>query len=168
MALIKILKYPDKVLKTPAERIKNINEDLIKLSKDMIETMYFFNGIGLAANQVGILKKMLVMDVKPDGKKSPVVIFNPEIIGFHGAEMFEEGCLSLPGISARVKRPDKVSISGLSPAGKAIEWEFEGMLARVVQHEIDHLNGVVFIDRVNPISKWKLKKEYSKKNNIVL
>ncbi|OGS45702.1 MAG: peptide deformylase [Elusimicrobia bacterium RIFOXYD2_FULL_34_15] len=163
MAILQIKKYPDIILKTKTENITKIDGDLIKLAKDMIETMYFFSGVGLAANQVGISKSIFVVDIKPESKKNPIVVINPQIISMEGNCFFEEGCLSLPGIASEVKRAKKICLIGLTTSGKELKMDAEGMLARVFQHEFDHLNGNVFIDKVNPLKKWKLKREYFKK-----
>lgn len=160
MALLQIKKYPEKILETKAEKVARIDGKLVKLSRDMLETMYFFNGIGLAANQIGELKSVFVSDIKPDGKQKPIVLFNPQILSSESNCCFEEGCLSFPGISVKVKRAEKIVISGITPDEKEIKIEINGMLARVCQHEIDHLNGIIFINRINFIKRWKLKKKY--------
>ena len=162
MAILQIKKYPEKILKSKTTKITRLDDKLLKLSKDMLETMYFFNGIGLAANQVGELSNVFVADIKPDGKKEPIMLFNPQILSSDNNCYLEEGCLSFPGLSAKVKRAEKIVVSGITPDEKEIKIEVNGLLARVFQHEIDHLNGMVFIDRVSPIRKWKLKREYLK------
>ena len=162
MAILQIKKYPEKILKSKAIKISRLDDKLIKLSKDMIETMYFFNGIGLAANQVGELSSVFVADIKPDGKKKPVAFFNPQILSYDDNYYLEEGCLSFPGLSVKIKRAEKIVVSGITPDEKEIKIEVNGLLARVFQHEIDHLNGIVFIDKVNPITRWKLRNKYLK------
>ncbi|HAX61818.1 MAG TPA: peptide deformylase [Elusimicrobia bacterium] len=163
MAILQIKKYPEKILKTKSEKITRIDGKLLKLSKDMLETMYFFNGIGLAANQVGELSSVFVADIKPDGKQKPIILFNPKILSCKGNCYLEEGCLSFPGISAKIKRAEKIVVCGIRPDEKEIKMEVEGILARVFQHEIDHLNGIVFFDRVNFIRRLKLNREYFRK-----
>ncbi|MDD5687272.1 MAG: peptide deformylase [Elusimicrobia bacterium] len=163
MAILQIKKYPDKILKVKTAEITRLDEKLLKLSKDMIETMYFFNGIGLAANQVGELKSVFVADIKPEGKRKPVVLFNPCVLSSTGKCSIEEGCLSFPGISAKIKRAQKIIVSGITYDGKEVKWEVDGLMARVFQHEIDHLNGIALFDKVSLIKRWKLKKEYFKK-----
>lgn len=160
MAILQIKKYPEKILKTKTEKITRIDGKLLKLSKDMIETMYFFNGLGLAANQVGELSSVFVADVKPDSVRKPIVLFNPQILSSSDNCYFEEGCLSFPGISAKIKRAGKIVVCGITPDEKEIKMEVEGILSRVFQHEIDHLNGIVFFDRVNFIRRLKLKRKY--------
>ena len=166
MAILKIKKYPDKILKTGCVKVDKITGRLVKLADSMLETMYFFGGIGLAANQAGELARLVVFDTKPNGECMPVVIFNPEIISADGSWTLEEGCLSFPGISANIKRPHRILLTGISPAEKEIRLELSGMPARVAQHEIDHLNGKDILDRVNPLRRWTLKKEYFKVNNV--
>lgn len=160
MAILQIKKYPEKILKTKTEKITCLDGKLLKLSKDMIETMYFFNGIGLAANQVGELSSVFVSDIKTDGVKKPIVLFNPQILSSSDSYYFEEGCLSFPGISVKIKRAGKIVVCGITPDEKEIKIEVEGLLSRVFQHEIDHLNGIVFFDRVNFLRRLKLKREY--------
>ena len=160
MAILQIKKYPEKILKTKTEKINRIDGKLLKLSKDMIETMYFFNGIGLAANQVGQLHSVFVADIKPDGIRKPLVLFNPQILSSADSCCFEEGCLSFPGISAKIKRAGKIVVCGITSDEKEIKMEVEGILSRVFQHEIDHLNGIVFFDKVNPLKRWQLKRKY--------
>src|SRR3989339_532288 len=155
MAILQIKKYPEKILKTKAEKITSIDGKLIKFTKDMLETMYFFNGIGLAANQVGGLLSVFVADIKPDGIRKPVVLFNPQILSSSDNCYFEEGCLSFPGISAKIKRAGKIVVCGITPDEKEIKMEVEGILSRVFQHEIDHLNGIVLFDRVNILRRLK-------------
>ncbi|MFA5779263.1 MAG: peptide deformylase [Elusimicrobiota bacterium] len=163
MAILQIKKYPEKILKTKAEKITRIDGKLIKFSKDMLETMYFFNGIGLAANQVGELSSVFVADIKPDGIQKPIILFNPQILSSSDNCYFEEGCLSFPGISAKIKRAGKIVVCGITPDEKEIKMEVEGILSRVFQHEIDHLNGIVFFDRVNIFRRLKLNREYFRK-----
>jgi len=166
MVILKINKYPDKILAAPTEPIKKIDANLIKLTDSMLETMYFFGGVGLAANQVGEPIQLFVFDIKPDGECRPVVLFNPKILSTTGKSILAEGCLSFPGITAKIKRFSKILVVGITPTEKEVKLELSGMAARVAQHEIDHLNGVSFIDRVNPLRKWTLKKEYFKVNKI--
>ena len=170
MAILQIKKYPDKILKAKTEKITRINDKLLKLSRDMIETMDFFNGIGLAANQVGELSSVFVCDIKPAvpkgslrDKQKPIVLFNPQILSASDNCYLDEGCLSFPGITASIKRADKIVVCGVTPDEKEIKIAVEGVLARVFQHEIDHLNGIVFFDRVNLLRRLKLRKEYLSK-----
>lgn len=159
---LKIRIWPDPVLRKKSEEIKNINGTIAKLSNEMIETMYMAKGIGLAGNQVGLTKRIIVFDVDyPEGKKNPQVLINPVIIESIGEDTMEEGCLSLPGLRATVKRASKVLVKGIDLNGKEVEIEAEGLLARVLQHEIDHLEGKVFIDRLSRVRREILKKKLS-------
>lgn len=163
MSVLEIKKYPDKVLKTKAGPIIEIDSILQKLINDMTETMYAEKGVGLAANQVGILKRLCVVDVSPaDGKIPLIALINPEIIEKAGSEEAEEGCLSVPDYRAIVKRSEQILVRGTDRKGKPIEIEASGLLARVLQHEIDHLDGVLFVDKLSPIKRNFFKKRYKK------
>lgn len=163
MALLEIKKYPDKILKQKAASIESIDRDIQCLINDMIETMYAARGVGLAANQVGVLKRLCVIDTSIREENSPlIVLVNPVIIENEGVEEAEEGCLSVPGYIPTIKRAVKVSVKGLSREGKPIEIEATGLLARALQHEIDHLNGLLIIDRISPIKREFFKKRFKK------
>lgn len=163
MALLEIKKYPDKVLREKTERIREINLELQMLIDDMIETMYGAPGIGLAANQVGVSKQVMVLDVSAREEKSTlIVLLNPEIVYTEGSNDSEEGCLSVPDYTTIVKRAEKVLVKGLDRHGKPIEVEGTGLLARALQHEVDHLNGVLLIDRIGRIKKEFFKKRYAR------
>ena len=163
MATLKIRKYGDPVLRDKAGRIEEINGEIIELSRDMLETMYAYDGVGLAANQVGVLKRIIVVDISPkDPAYKPLILINPVIIEAEGEEVFEEGCLSIPEITADVIRPDHILVRALSTDEREIEIEAEGILARALQHEIDHLDGVLFIDRVSFMRRQLLKGQLRK------
>lgn len=163
MALLEIKKYPDKILKQKAAFIESIDRDIQCLINDMIETMYAARGVGLAANQVGVLKRLCVIDTSIREEKNPlIVLVNPVIIENEGVEEAEEGCLSVPGYIPTIKRAAKVSVKGLNREGKPIEIEATGLLARALQHEIDHLNGLLIIDRISPIKREFFKKRFKK------
>lgn len=149
MALLEIRKYPDPILRMKATEIESINKDIRKLCADMIETMFFWNGAGLAANQVGIPLRLIVVRFD-DGA---LTLINPEILKMEDEEVAEEGCLSIPGFFDHVKRSKKVRIRGRTMEDKYFEEEFEGFPARVFQHEIDHINGKLFIDHLSPVKK---------------
>lgn len=144
MALRNIRKYGDDVLRKKCREIDKIDARLLTLIEDMKETMYDADGVGLAAPQVGILKRLFVVDIG-DG---PLVFINPEIIETSGSQIDEEGCLSLPGETEEVMRPNYVRARALNEKGKEFEIEAEELLARAILHEYDHLNGTLFIDRV--------------------
>lgn len=155
-----IKKYGEPVLKKKAEPVTEFGEELKKIFDDMLETMYAFNGVGLAANQVGILKQMLVIDTSRDEDRVLLYLANPVITSVSKDKVtFEEGCLSFPGIFEKIDRPAGITVSAFDPYGKPLKIEAEGFLSIVLQHEIDHLNGVVFIDRMSPARKLMHGKE---------
>ncbi len=163
MAILEIRKYPDEVLKKKAQPISNIDGKLQKLIDDMIETMYKSNGIGLAAPQVGVSKRLIVVDTSQrENKSGLIVLVNPEIVMSDGEILSEEGCLSLPGFLTRLKRKEKVLIKGLDREGKEVEIEGEGLLGRALQHEIDHLEGILLIDRISPLKRELFRRKYLK------
>ncbi|MDI6890999.1 MAG: peptide deformylase [Thermodesulfovibrionales bacterium] len=163
MALLEIKKYPEKILKEKAAYVESIDSDIQRLIDDMVETMYAARGVGLAANQVGVLKRLCVIDTSIREEERPlIVLINPVIIEKEGIEEAKEGCLSVPGYILTLKRSAKVYVKGLNREGKPIEIETRGLLSRVLQHEIDHLDGLLIIDRINPIKREFFKKRYKK------
>ena len=162
VALLPIIQYPDPVLAAKAEPVTVFDDELKQLAKDMAETMYAAPGVGLAANQVGVLKRIVVIDISED-KTDLRVLVNPSITSHTDTlEEFEEGCLSLKGLYEKVKRPDGVTVRAQDLDGNPVEFAATGMLAICVQHEIDHLDGLVFIDHLSRLKKdrarMKLKK----------
>jgi peptide deformylase len=145
-----VLHLGDRALRTPAKRVTKVDDELRKLIRDMLQTMYCEDGIGLAAPQVGIAKQLVVIDCNPDKpKESPLILINPMIKNFGIALVSdEEGCLSVPKVFMQVKRPEVVELAYKDEHGKPQTMKTEGLLARVIQHEIDHLNGVMFVDRI--------------------
>lgn len=167
MAVLEIRKYPDEVLKKKALPVENIDRSLQRLIDDMIETMYAAPGIGLAAPQLGISKRLIVIDVSlGEEKNSLIVLINPEIVEAEGFSDFDEGCLSVPGYTSTIKRAEKVTVKGLDRNGKPVQIEGDGLLARALQHEIDHLDGILFVDRMSFIKKEFFKKRYLKKSAV--
>jgi peptide deformylase len=163
MALLEIKKYPEKILKEKTAFVENFDGDIQRLIDEMIETMYAAKGIGLAANQVGISKRLCVIDTSMREEKRPlIVLINPVIIGKEGKEEAEEGCLSIPGYLTTIKRSAKVCVKGLDREEKLLEIEATGLFSRVLQHEIDHLDGLLIIDRMSPIKREFFKKRYKK------
>jgi peptide deformylase len=163
MSVREIKKYPDKALREKTHRVTDCDAELDKLIDDMIETMYAAPGVGLAANQVGVSKQVAVIDVGLRDEKSPLfVLINPEIVKLEGEVEAEEGCLSVPDYTTVLKRAMKVCVKGLDRNGKPVEIEAEGLLARALQHEIDHLNGILFVDRMGRIRKEFFKKRYAR------
>jgi len=167
MAGLEILKYPHPLLKKRSEVVNQINEEIKKLIRDMTETMYQAGGVGLAACQVGVPRRVIVLDVSPlDPQHSFFALINPEIISEEGEIDHEEGCLSVPDCLEKVKRREKVCVRGLSPDGVDIEIKGDGILAIALQHEIDHINGVLILDKISRLKREiyrnKLKKEKRK------
>jgi peptide deformylase len=163
MAILEIKKYPEKVLKQKALPVTAFDQDLQALIDNMIETMYAAPGVGLAAPQVGQSKRLAVIDISTRDDKFPLlVIVNPVIVNSEGEVEFEEGCLSLPEYTALVKRSEQVVVKAQDRDGKAIEIEGTDLLAIALQHEIDHLDGILLIDRISAIKREFFKKRYKK------
>ena len=160
---MKIYTYPDPVLRTKTEPVENIDEEIQNLVDRMAEIMYAAPGIGLAANQVGELKRILVYDVSPaDEGRNLSVIINPEIVLAEGEIVQEEACLSVIDFSAEVSRRAKIKVRGVDRHGNPVDIEAEDILARCLQHEIDHLNGVLFIDHVSSLKRALYNKRLEK------
>jgi peptide deformylase len=158
MALLPILTLPDKRLRTKAKPVEKVDEEIRQLADDMLETMYAAPGIGLAATQVDRHIRLVVMDLSED-KSQPLCFINPEIIEAEGEQQCEEGCLSVPDIYAKVKRAERVRVKALDKNGQPFEMEADGLLAVCIQHELDHLEGIVFLDHLSPLKrKMALKK----------
>jgi len=167
MAILEIKKYPERVLKQKAKPVTSFGEDLQSLIDNMIETMYAAPGVGLAAPQVGSSKRLAVIDISSREDKFPLlVLVNPVVVICEGEVEFEEGCLSLPEYTAKVKRAEKVLVNALDRNGKAIEIEGTDLLAIALQHEIDHLDGMLLIDRISPIKREFFKKRYKKSQKL--
>ncbi len=159
-APLQLCYYGNPALRKRAKPLAEITEAERQLADQMLETLYNTgNGIGLAATQVGILKRLIIIDIGEDDDETyePLVLFNPEILSVEGEVVAEEGCLSIPNVTAEVKRPEKVVVDGMDIRGEPIHIEADGLLARVLQHEIDHLNGVLFIDRISGLKRQLLK-----------
>ena len=151
----KIVITPDPILRKESAPIEKVDNDLRKLLDDMLETMYAAPGIGLAAVQIGILKRLIVIDISKDKeKKNPLFLINPEIVSkSKNTSMYEEGCLSLPGHFAEIERPSECQINFLDYNGKKKEITAKGLLSTCIQHEVDHLNGILFIDYLSKLKK---------------
>jgi len=164
MSLLEILEYPDQRLRTIAKPIKEVTADISKLIDDMFETMYEAPGIGLAATQVDHHIQLIVMDVSEE-KDSPLVFINPEITILDGdSETMQEGCLSVPGFYEDVDRVEHVLIKALDRNGQAFELEARGLLAVCIQHEMDHLNGKLFVDYLSALKRNRIKKKLEKQH----
>jgi peptide deformylase len=167
MAVLEILKYPHSTLKKRSKEVDRIDGEVKKLIEDMAETMYQANGVGLAACQVGVPRRIIVLDVSPiDPQQSFFAMINPEVIAEEGEIDHEEGCLSVPDCFEKLRRKEKIRVRGISPEGKGMEIAGEGILAIALQHEIDHVNGILILDRISRLKREiyrnKLKKEKRK------
>tara|TARA_Y100000590_G_scaffold391569_1_gene468316 strand:+ start:8375 stop:8899 length:525 start_codon:yes stop_codon:yes gene_type:complete len=164
MALRKILTEPNKILRQKSLTVDKVDDELRKLMDDMLETMYAAPGIGLAAIQVGVPKRVIVLDIAPkDAPRNPMYFVNPQIITKSEINStYEEGCLSVPGQFAEIDRPDKCNLRYLDYYGRPKEIQAEGMLATCIQHEIDHLEGILFIDYLSKLKKTMIVKKLSK------
>lgn len=167
MAKLEILEFPDSRLRTIAKPVDRFDRELSQLIDDLIETMYAAEGIGLAATQVNVHRRVLVLDVSPM-QDSPRVYVNPGIRSAEGSETCEEGCLSVPGVYAEVSRAEKVRVVALDRDGKAFEETLEGMHAICVQHEIDHLDGKVFVDYLSPLKQRIVIKKLQKQRKLAV
>ena len=162
MAKLEILEFPDPRLRTVAKPVEKVDDELRKLIDDMFETMYDAPGIGLAATQVNVHKRVIVMDLSDD-KNEPRVFINPEITPLtQELAPYEEGCLSVPGFYEKVKRPARVKIKALDRDGNEVEIEADELLATCIQHEIDHLEGKLFVDYVSRLKRDRIKKKLEK------
>ncbi len=160
---MKIYVYPHKILATKSRPVKEIDGKLQYLIDEMIELMYKAKGVGLAANQVGEAIRLFVMDVsQEEERKNPIVVINPKITATEGSVTDEEGCLSLPNYSAKVTRAKRIEVKGYDRKGRELRLEGEGLLAKCLQHEIDHLDGICFVDRLSPLKKAIFRKKWPK------
>lgn len=162
MALLPILEYPDPRLRIRAKSVTKVDDRLRTLVADMLETMYSASGIGLAATQVDVHERVIVIDIS-DNRNEPVVLINPEILASSGTINSEEGCLSVPEYYEFVDRAEKITVRSLDLQGQPIERESEGMLAVCIQHEMDHLDGKLFVDYLSALKRERLKKRYTKR-----
>lgn len=164
MAIRDIVIYPDERLRQKAKPVDKVTDDIVRLADDMAETMYAAPGIGLAANQVGVLKRVVVVDVDyTDREPNLITLINPEIVAKEGSIVWEEGCLSLPGVLEEVERADRITVRALDRSGKPFELTAEGLRAVAIQHEIDHLDGTVFIDHISFLKRRLHHRELAKK-----
>ena len=161
MAQLEILHYPDKRLRTVAKPVDKVDDSVRKLVDDMLETMYAAPGIGLAATQVNVHKRVLVMDLSED-RNEPLCLINPEILSSEGVEQTEEGCLSVPDIFETVERAERITVRALDRDGKEFTLEADGLLAVCIQHEMDHLQGNLFVDYLSPLKQMRVRKKIQK------
>ncbi len=161
MALLPILEFPDPRLRTRAQPVEAVDASLRKLIDDMFETMYAAPGIGLAATQVNVHKRVVVIDVS-ETRDQPLVLINPELLERQGIEETEEGCLSVPGIYDKVTRAERIRVRTLDREGKSTEFDADGLLAVCIQHEIDHLDGKLFVDYLSDLKRTRIRKKLEK------
>ncbi len=161
MARLPLVIYPDVILKTRCSEITEIDGDLVSFAEDMADTMYLSHGIGLAAPQVAKNIRMMTVDVEQeDGRSALMTLVNPIIADSHGRTTYEEGCLSFPGITAEVKRKDQIHVVAYNLQGQELDFEADGLLSICIQHELDHLNGVTFVDRLNSVKRKLVVRNY--------
>jgi len=159
MPVLTVRYYGDPVLRHKAAEVQEFNDELRALVRDMRETMAAYRGVGLAANQVGVLQRVLVVDVPlDDDHRAQHTLINPMVTARSGSEIAEEGCLSIPGIYEDVCRSLHLEVSARDESGQSVELKVDGFLARAIQHEIDHLDGVLFVDRLSPLKRQFLKR----------
>ncbi len=161
--LREILKYPDPRLREVAKPVEQVTDELRSLIDDMAETMYASKGCGLAATQIGVDKRIFVVDCAGEDEPSQLMAFiNPEIVETDGSQTWDEGCLSFPGVSEEIKRAERVKMRALDRSGKPFELEADGLLAVALQHELDHLNGVLMIDKLNALKRRMMGRKLAK------
>ncbi len=161
LSILTILEFPDERLRKKAVVVKAVDDKIKKLVDDMLETMYQSHGVGLAATQVDVHQRIIVIDVS-DEKDDPLFLINPEIIEKDGVKEAEEGCLSVPGFFEKVSRAEHIKVRALNREGKSFEFEARDLLAICVQHEIDHLNGKLFVDYISSLKRQRIKKKLEK------
>ncbi len=162
MALLKIVEFPDPRLTLLAQPIVHVDKNLRRLADDMAETMYDAPGIGLAAPQVAAAQRLIVVDVS-ENRNELMTLINPEILASSGEEEMKEGCLSVPGVLETVRRAERVTVRALSLQGSTVELEADGLLAVCLQHEIDHLNGTIFVDHLSRLKQNMIRRKLSKR-----
>ena len=167
MALLSILKYPDPRLNTLAEPVIKINQQIRRLVDDMAQTMYAAPGVGLAATQVDVHKQVIVLDIS-ETKDQLLVLINPEILESSGEAECEEGCLSVPGVFDKVKRAEHVRVAALNVNGDRFEFDASNVLAVCVQHEIDHLKGIVFVEYLSKLKQGRIARKMRKSERLAL
>ena len=167
MAILNILNYPDERLRTVAQPVPEVTEEIQQLTDDMLETMYVAPGIGLAATQVNVHQRIIVIDISEE-KNQPLVLINPEIVEKDGDQEFDEGCLSVPGIYETVHRAEHIKVRALNRAGEEFEMEATGLLAVCIQHEMDHLMGKLFVDYLSNLKRQRIRKKLQKQQKLAM
>lgn len=161
MSILNILEFPDKRLRTKAQPVETVDDSIKNLVDDMLETMYEAKGVGLAATQVNVHKRVIVIDVSEE-KNEPLYLINPEIIEKDGIEESEEGCLSVPGFYEKVSRAEHIKVKALNKDGESYELEAKDLLAVCIQHEMDHLEGKLFVDYLSPLKRKRIQTKLEK------
>jgi peptide deformylase len=161
MAILNVLHYPDPRLRKKALSVEKVDSGIKQLVDDMFETMYQAPGIGLAATQANVQKRVIVIDISED-KSNPLCLINPEIISSDGEEEMEEGCLSVPGIYEKVTRADRITVRALNREGDSFELQTDGLLSVCIQHEMDHLEGKLFVDYLSELKRQRIRKKLEK------
>jgi peptide deformylase len=161
MAILDVLRFPDERLRTVAKKIIEVDKSITTIINDMLDTMRDENGIGLAATQVNIHKRLVVMDVS-ENQDTPMVFINPEITHKEGKTISEEGCLSVPNNYAQVERAEKVTVTALDKKGELFTLDADGLMAICIQHELDHLKGILFVDYLSPLKRQRIKTKLEK------
>jgi len=161
MTTLNILHFPDPRLRDVAQPVEEVDDTIRQLVDDMFETMYAAPGIGLAATQVNVGRRIIVIDISEE-KDQPLCLINPQILQLDGVEEMEEGCLSVPGVFERVQRAEQVTVSALDREGQSFELHADGLLAVCIQHEIDHLDGKLFVDYLSQLKRSRIRKKLEK------
>lgn len=161
MAILEILHYPDPRLRNEAKPVTEVDAEIQQLVKDMFETMYDAPGIGLASIQVNVPRRVIVVDVSEE-QDQPLCFINPEVVETEGEETMDEGCLSVPGFYETVQRAEKIRVKALNEKGETFEMDADGLLAVCIQHEIDHLDGKLFVDYISPLKRNRIRKKLEK------
>jgi peptide deformylase len=161
MTILDVLRFPDERLRTVAKKVDNIDKSITTLISDMFDTMRDENGIGLAATQVNVHKRLVVMDVS-ENHDAPMVFINPEITFKEGKTISEEGCLSVPNNYAQVERAEKITVTALDETGETFTLDADGLMAICIQHELDHLKGILFVDYLSPLKRQRIKTKLEK------
>jgi peptide deformylase len=161
LSILTILEFPDERLRKKAEKVQAVDDSIRQLVDDMFETMYESRGVGLAATQVNVHRRVIVMDISEE-KNDPLCLINPEIVEKDGIEESEEGCLSVPGFFEKVRRAEHVRVRALNRNGQPFELEARDLLAVCIQHEMDHLDGKLFVDYLSPLKRQRIKKKLEK------
>jgi len=161
MAILPILEFPDERLRKKAIPVETVDDSIRRLVDDLLETMYAAPGVGLAASQVNVQKRVIVIDITEE-KNSPLCLINPELLAKTGSEEMDEGCLSVPGVFEKISRAQKIRVRALNRDGEYFELETDGLLSVCVQHEIDHLEGKLFVDYLSPLKRQLVRKRLKK------